>query len=83
MILLLSSGNTAFIFPENTPKDDISSITKKDDIHPRIDDIEILDGHSRKSSNDSLYFCGDLFKCFHMLLSHEKNPGNLIQLIKI
>ena len=71
------------IFPKNTPKDDISSIIKKDNIHPRIDDIEILDGHSSMSFNDSLYFCGDLFKCFHILLSNEKNPGNLIQLIEI
>ena len=36
-------------------KDDISSITEKDDTHPRKDDIGILDWHSRKSSNDSLY----------------------------
>ena len=30
------------LFPKNTPKDDISSITEKDDIHPRKDDIGIL-----------------------------------------
>ena len=29
--------------PKNTPKDDISSITEKDDIHLRKDDIDILD----------------------------------------
>ena len=31
-----------FLFPKNTPKDNISGITEKDDIHPRKDDIGIL-----------------------------------------
>ena len=31
------------LFPKNTRKDDISGITEKDDIHPRKDDIGILD----------------------------------------
>ena len=31
------------LFPKNIPKDDISGITEKDDIHPRKDDIDILD----------------------------------------
>ena len=62
------------LFPKNTLKDNISSITKKDVFHPRKSDISILDWHSRKSSNDSLYFYGDLFKCFHILPSNEKNP---------
>ena len=30
------------LFPKNTPKDGISSITEKDDTHPRKDDIGIL-----------------------------------------
>ena len=30
------------MIPENTPKDDISSITEKDDIRSRKDDIGIL-----------------------------------------
>ena len=30
------------IFPKNTPKDDISRITEKDDIYPRKDDIGML-----------------------------------------
>ena len=30
------------LFPKNTPKDDISGITEKDDIHPRKDDTGIL-----------------------------------------
>ena len=65
------------LFPKNTRTGDISGITEKDDIHPRKDDVDILDWHSRKSSNDSLYFYGDLFKCFHILLSNKKTPGNL------
>ena len=32
-----------YLFPKNTPKDDISSNTEKDDIHSRKDDIGILD----------------------------------------
>ena len=71
------------LFPKNTPKDDIFGITEKDDIHPRKDDIGILDWHSRKSSNDSLYFYEDLFKCFYILFSNEKNPGDLIYRIEI
>ena len=31
------------LFPKNTPKDDVSSFTEKDDIHPRKDDNDILD----------------------------------------
>ena len=31
------------LFPKNTPKDDISSITEQYDIYPRKDDIGILD----------------------------------------
>ena len=31
------------VFPKNTPKDDISNITEKDDIHPGKDDIYTLD----------------------------------------
>ena len=76
-ITLLSKSKNN-LFPKNTPKDDISSITEKDDIHPSKDDIVILDRHSRKSSNDSFYFCGDLFKCFHILLSNEINSEKLI-----
>ena len=30
------------IFPKNTPKDNISGIAEKDDIHSRKDDINIL-----------------------------------------
>ena len=67
--------------PKNTPKDDISSVTEKDDVHPRKDDIRIPDGHYRKSSNESLYFYGDLFKCFHILSLNEKYPRNLIYTI--
>ena len=31
------------LFSKNTPKDDISGITEKDNIHPRKDDVGILD----------------------------------------
>ena len=34
--------------------------------------IDILHWYSRKSSNDSLYFYGDLHRRFHILLSSEK-----------
>ena len=67
-----------YLFPKNTLKDDISSITEKDDIHPRKYDVGILDCHSRKCSNDSLYFYGDLSKCFHILLSNKKTRKIII-----
>ena len=38
--------------------------------------IEILDWHSRKSSSNSLYFHGDLYSRFHILLSSEKTQEN-------
>ena len=49
--------------------------TLKGDWHSR--------SHSRKSSNDSLYFYGDLHRRFHILLSSEKKWGNLIYRIEI
>ena len=45
--------------------------------------INILDWHSRKTSNDSLYFYGDLYRRFYILLSSEKNSGNLTYRIEI
>ena len=39
-------------------------------IHFKV--IDILGWHSRKSSNESLYFYGDLYRRFHTLLSSEK-----------
>ena len=41
-------------------------------VHLKV--IHILDSHSKKSSNDSLYFYGDLHIRFHISLSSEKNP---------
>ena len=64
--------NKGDLFPKNTPKDNISGITEKDDICPRKDDIGILDWYSRKSANVSLYIYEDLFMCFHILPSNEK-----------
>ena len=43
----------------------------------------IKDWHSRKSSNDSLCFCEELYKLFHIMLPNEKNPGNLVCSIEI
>ena len=39
--------------------------------------------HCRKSSNNSLYFNGDLHRRLHILLSCEKKLGNLIYRIEI
>ena len=60
------------LLPKNALKDDISSITEKDDTHPRKYDIGTLEWHSTKHSNDSLYFYGEIFGCFHILLSNQK-----------
>ena len=46
------------LLPKNALKDDISSITEKDDTQPRRYDIGILEWHSTKHYNDSLYFYG-------------------------
>ena len=77
------SVRKAKMIPKNKPKDDISGITEKNDIHPRKGDIGILDWHSRKISNDSLYFYGDflivLIYCFPM----KKTPENLVCRIDI
>ena len=42
MKLLFCQKRKDDLFPKNTPKDGISGITGKDDIHPRKDDIGIL-----------------------------------------
>ena len=39
-------------------------------IHLKV--IDVLDWHPRKSSSNSLYFHGDLYRHFHLLLSSEK-----------
>ena len=68
------------LFPKNGPKDGISGITENDDIHPGKDDIGILGWNSRKSYNDSLYFYGDLFKCFHILLFNNKKKNRNVNI---
>ena len=45
--------------------------------------ITVLDWHPRKTSNNSLYFHGDLYRRFHVLLSSKKITGNLIYSIEI
>ena len=40
-------------------------------IHLKV--IDVLDSHCRKTSSNSLYFHGDLYKHFHVLLSSEKS----------
>ena len=81
--ITLLSKRQRWSFPKNTPKDDTCGITKKDNIHSRKCDISILDWHSRKSSNDSMYFYEDLSKCFHILSSSEKSPENFLYRIEI
>ena len=71
MTLPLCQKSKDDLLPKNTPEDDISNNTKKDDTHSKKD-IGILALHARKNSNDSLYLYGDLFRCFHILLSDEK-----------
>ena len=39
-------------------------------IHLKV--IDVLDWHPRKSSSNSLYFHGDLYRRFHILLSSKK-----------
>ena len=50
-------------------------------IHLKV--VDVLEWHSRKSSSNSLYFHGDFYRCFHVLLSSEKKPGNLIYRIEV
>ena len=45
--------------------------------------IDVLDWHPRKSSSNSLYFHGGLYRRFHVPLSSEKKPGNLIYRIEV
>ena len=59
------------LFLKNTPKDDISSITEKDDIHSRKDDIDIL-----------CTFTDTFLSVFILLLSNKKK-GNLIYRVEI
>ena len=60
------------LFPKNTPKDDISGITEKDDIHTRKDDIGILCTFMETYLSVFIY-------CFPI----KKSPGNLIYRVEI
>ena len=44
-------------------------------IHLKV--IDVLDWHSRKSSNDSLYFYGDLFRRFHYYSTLKNKKFNM------
>ena len=50
-------------------------------IHLKV--IEVLDWHPGNSSSKSLYLLRDLYGRFHVLLSSEKKPGNLIYRIEV
>ena len=65
------------LFPINILKNYISSITEKDDIHPRKDNIIILHWKFLKEFQCSLYFYGDLFKCFHIFFSNGNKTRKL------
>ena len=45
-------------------------LQKKSKLHLKV--IDILDWHSRKSSNNSLYFYGDLYKCSYIAFQKKK-----------
>ena len=45
--------------------------------------IDILDWYSRNSANNPLYFYRDPYRRFHILLSSEEDPGNLIYRIEV
>ena len=48
-----------------------SEVILSQKIHLKV--IDVLDWHSRKSPSNSLYFHGDLYGRFDILLSSEKN----------
>ena len=60
------------LFPKNTPKDNISSITEKDDIHPRKNYIGILCTFIKTFLSVFIY-------CFLI----KKETGNLIYRVEI
>ena len=70
--LLFCQKSKDDLFPKNTPKDDISGITEKDDIHPRKDDIGILCSFMETFLSDFIY-------CFPI----KKSPGNFIYRVEI
>ena len=61
MKLFFCRKSKDYLFSQNTPKDDISGITEKNNIHPRKNDIGIL-----------CTFMQTFFKCFPILLSNKK-----------
>ena len=71
MKLLFCQKSKDDLFPKNAPKDDISGITEKDDIHPRKDDIGILCTFMETFLSVFIY-------CFPI-----KKTGNLIYRVEI
>ena len=63
--------------------DDVSGITKKDDIHPKKDDIGILDWHSRKVPLILCTFMETLLSVFiYCFPMKKKQKNNLIYRIE-
>ena len=99
MIFFLWTENERWSFPRETWKYDIfciyaqmlqiwyyASAKKSEMIFSQKNSLKgdwHSRSHSRKSSNDSLYFYGHIHRSFHILLSSEKTPGNLIYRIGI
>ena len=69
--LLFCQKSKDELFPKNTPKDDISAINEKKDIHPKKDDIGILCTFMDTFLSVFIY-------CFPI-----KRPGNLIYKVQI
>ena len=77
--LYVRAGATSMILCLSPKRNQRSSSPAK--MHLRA--IDILDWHSRKSANNSLYFYRDPYRRFHILLSSEEDPGNLIYRIEV
>ena len=71
--LCTSTGATNVVSRSSVKKIQRRSYLAK--IHLKV--IDVLDWHPRKSSSNSLYFHGDLYRRFHVLLSSEKKNRKL------
>ena len=78
VIFFLWTENERWSFSRNTQKYDVFCVKKSKTIFSRENKLKvivILHWHSRKSSNDSLHFYGDLHRRFHILISSEKKKN--------